>query len=84
MVIIEAVHKWGHYLAQQHFTLITDQRSVAFTFSSERCIKIKNDKIQEWNSQYLTMQLYTKLTRNMWFLMYLLEHLPVQPLLTEH
>ena len=28
--MIETVRKWEHLLARQHFTIITDQRSVAF------------------------------------------------------
>jgi len=28
--IIEAVRKWNHFLAGRRFTLITDQKSVAF------------------------------------------------------
>ena len=36
MAIVEAVRKWSHYLTCQHFTLITDQRSVAFMFSNEK------------------------------------------------
>ena len=27
--IIEAVRKWTHFLSRQHFTLVTDQRSVS-------------------------------------------------------
>ena len=46
--IIEAVRKWSHLLSRQHFTLITDQRSVAFMFDNRRRTKIKNQKIQEW------------------------------------
>ena len=46
--IIEAVRKWSHFLARQHFTLVTDQRSVAFMFDNRRRTKIKNNKIQEW------------------------------------
>ena len=30
--IIESIRKWRHYLATHHFTLFTDQRSVAFMF----------------------------------------------------
>ena len=36
MAIVKAVQKWSHYLTRQHFTLITDQRSVAFMFSNEK------------------------------------------------
>ncbi|XP_068229407.1 uncharacterized protein [Palaemon carinicauda] len=46
--IIEAVHKWSHFLAKRHFTLITDQRSVMFMLDSRKRTKIKNNKIQEW------------------------------------
>ena len=28
--IIEAVRKWNHLLSRQHFTLVTDQKSVSF------------------------------------------------------
>lgn len=46
--IIEAVRKWEHLLARQHFTLITDQRSVAFMLDNRKRTKIKNSKILEW------------------------------------
>ncbi|XP_064083977.1 uncharacterized protein LOC135199749 [Macrobrachium nipponense] len=49
--IIEAVHKWSHFLARRHFTLITDQRSVMFMLDSRKRTKIKNNKIQEWRFQ---------------------------------
>ena len=37
MAIIEAVQKWSHYLTQQHFAPITDQRSVASMLSNAKC-----------------------------------------------
>lgn len=44
--------EWGgsqmESLSWQHFTLVIDQRSVAFMFNNERCTKIKNAKIQKW------------------------------------
>ena len=46
--IIEAVRKWRHLLASQHFTLVTDQRSVAFILDNQKCSKVKNNKIQVW------------------------------------
>ena len=46
--IIEAVRKWEHLLARQHFMLITDQRSVAFMLDNRKRTKIKNNKIQGW------------------------------------
>jgi len=45
---IEAIRKWSHLLLRQTFTLVTDQRSVAFMLDSRRRSKIKNDKIQQW------------------------------------
>ena len=46
--IVEAVRKWRHYLTGKHFTLITDQKSVAYMFDTKRRSKIKNDKIMRW------------------------------------
>ena len=46
--IIEAVRKWAHFLVRKHFTLITDQRSVAFMFDSRRRTKVKNNKVLGW------------------------------------
>ena len=46
--IVEALRKWRHYLTGRHFTLITDQRSVAFMFDRNKLSKIKNDKIMRW------------------------------------
>ena len=46
--IIEAVRKWSHFLSRHHFTLITDQRSVAFILDNRKRTKIKNNKIQGW------------------------------------
>ena len=47
--VIEAVVlKWSHLLARRQFTLITDQRSVAFMLDSRKRTKIKNNKIQGW------------------------------------
>lgn len=46
--IIEAVRKWEHLLARRNFTLITDQRSVAFMLDNRKRTKIKNNKIQGW------------------------------------
>ena len=46
--IIEAVRKWRHLLLRNHFTLITDQRSVSFMFDNRQRTKIKNTKIECW------------------------------------
>ena len=46
--IIEAVRKWEHFLRRQHFTLVTDQRSVSFMLDSRKRTKVKNNKILCW------------------------------------
>ena len=46
--IIESVRKWEHLLLRQKFTLITDQRSVAFMMDARRRTKIKHNKIMSW------------------------------------
>ena len=46
--IIEAVRKWNHLLSRQHFTLVTDQRSVSFILDNRKRTKIKSNKIQCW------------------------------------
>ena len=55
MAVVEAIWKWSHYLTRQHFTLITDLRSVAFMFSNKKYTKIKNAKIQEWRLEHSTL-----------------------------
>ena len=52
--IIKAVRKWEHLLARQHFTIISDQRSVAFMFDNRKRTKIKNNKIQRWKLELST------------------------------
>ena len=49
--IMEPIRKWFHLLPRKTATLVTDQRSVAFTFDNRRNSKIKNNKVQslEWN-----------------------------------
>ena len=44
-VIVEAIRKWEHLLARQHFTLITDQNLIAFMLDNRKRSKIKNNKI---------------------------------------
>jgi len=39
--IIEATRKWSQFLKGRHFTLVTDQRSVAFMFDQKNRGKIK-------------------------------------------
>ena len=46
--ILVAVCKWCHLYAGLHFTLITDQRSVAFMLGNRKCSKIKKNKIEDW------------------------------------
>ena len=49
--VIEAIRKWAHYLHGRPFTLVTDQRSLAFMFDPARRGKIKNAKIQAWRAE---------------------------------
>ena len=46
--LIEAVRKWRHFLARNRFTLVTDQRSLAFMLDNKKRTKIKNNKILQW------------------------------------
>ena len=43
--IIESVRKWEYLLRGKHFTIVTDQRSVAFMMDNRKRTKIKNNKI---------------------------------------
>ncbi|XP_059844624.1 uncharacterized protein LOC132404485 [Hypanus sabinus] len=52
--IVEAVRHWRHYLAGKRFTVLTDQRSVAFLFSNQQRGKIKNDKLLRWRIELST------------------------------
>ena len=45
------MRKWGHYLYSRPFTLITDQRSLAFMFDQRNRGKSKNSKIQAWRAE---------------------------------
>ena len=49
--IIEAIRHWRHYLTGRHFTITTDQRSVAYMFDNKQRGKIKNDKIMRWRTE---------------------------------
>ncbi|XP_072373331.1 uncharacterized protein [Scyliorhinus torazame] len=52
--IVEAVRHWRHYLAGRRFTLLTDQRLVAFMFDNAQRGKITNDKILRWRIELST------------------------------
>ena len=47
------MRKWGHWLRMQPFTIITDQRSVAFMYSDKHASKIKNEKINRWKLELM-------------------------------
>lgn len=53
--VIEAVRKWKHFLARRPFTLITDQKSVAFMLDNRKRTKIKNNKIQCWRLELASL-----------------------------
>ena len=46
--IIETIRHWRHYLMGRHFTIKTDQHSVAYMFDNKQRRKIKNDNIMWW------------------------------------
>ena len=46
--IVEALRKWYNLLVGREFTLITDQKSVAFMFDLHHKSKIKNEKLLRW------------------------------------
>ncbi|XP_062909829.1 LOW QUALITY PROTEIN: uncharacterized protein LOC134349429 [Mobula hypostoma] len=52
--IVEAIRHWRHYLTGKRFTLLTDQRSVAFMFNNQQRSKIKNDNILRWRIELST------------------------------
>ena len=51
MAVVEAVKHWSHLLRKRRFTLITDQRSVAFMYDNKKKSKIKNTKILNWRME---------------------------------
>ena len=53
--IIEATRKWRDLLLRKHFTVITDQRSVAFMMDNRRRTKIKNNKILIWRMELASL-----------------------------
>ena len=61
--IIDAVRKWYYLLANKHFTLITDQRSVAYMFNKEHSNPIKNNKMMRWRMELVPMK-YTIIYRS--------------------
>ena len=47
--IVECCRRWRHLLlSAPQFTIITDQKSVSFLFSTQQTSKIKNDKLARW------------------------------------
>ena len=61
--IIEAVHKWCHFLAGRHFSLVTCQRSVAFMIDNRKRSKMKNNKIQSWRLELASFSYTDSFTR---------------------
>ena len=52
--IVEAIRKWRHYLTGRHFSILTDQQSMAYMFKTHHKGKIKNDKIMRWRIELST------------------------------
>ena len=53
--ITESVRKWEHLLRCKPFTLVTDQRSVAFMMDNRKRTKIKNNKILNWRLELASL-----------------------------
>lgn len=47
LAVVEAVRKWSQYVHSYRTVILTDQRSVAFIFSSNKS-RIKNEKLIRW------------------------------------
>jgi len=56
--IIEAVHKWNHFLSRKHFILVTDQRSASFMLDKHKRTIIKNNKILYWRLELASYSYY--------------------------
>ena len=53
--VIEAIRHWRYLLANQKFTIITDQRSISFIFNTNtKSRKIKNEKLLRWRMELST------------------------------
>ena len=46
--IVEALHKWRHFLLGTRFQIITDQQALSYMYDSNKLGKIKNEKIARW------------------------------------
>ena len=60
MAVVEAVKHWSQLLRKRKFTLITDQRSVAFMYDNKKKSKIKNIKIMNWRMELGNFQYNVK------------------------
>ena len=60
--IVDAVRKWYHLLANNHFTLVTDQKSVSYMFNKNHPNPIKNNKLMRWRME-LALYNYTIIYR---------------------
>ena len=49
--IMDAIRKWYHFLVHKQFTIVTDQRSVAFMFNKKHPNSIKNHKLMRWRME---------------------------------
>ena len=55
LTIVECIRKWWHLLSTNHFTLITDQKSMAYLFTIKHMNKIKKTvKFTRWRLELST------------------------------
>jgi len=58
--IIEAIRKGKRFFVRQLFTVVTDQRSVAFMMSTRPRTKVKNSKIENWRLEMASLRYHIK------------------------
>ena len=49
IAIIKTIRKWSHLLLRQTFTIVKDQRSVAFMLDSRSKLRVTKYSIEEWS-----------------------------------
>ena len=60
---IETIRHWKHYLTGRHFSIKTNQRSVAYMFNNKQRGKIKNTRFCDggWSYPVIALTWYTDL-----------------------
>ena len=61
--VMDAIRRWYHLLVHKQFTIVTDQRSVAFMFNKKHPNNIKNHKLMRWRMELAPLK-YTIIYRS--------------------